>query len=524
MLTRSRLMLLGTIAAFLGALALTVILYFQHKLSIIIWHNADSLSLPTIVKDVFFGEGYYRDWNANPAPDFVPDWPLYALANLINPDIYFGWVWFFSLQSILTVVAGAILLAHFMNLRNAIAWALVANSWHLLFSAFSLQPFLLTIIGGFHFNIFILLLFWLAAVISLVFRRRFRWTDLPSVSVFALTAVSVVGDRLFVIHAVLPLLVVTFGVRRWNTLDKIHLQRLMRASALAIAGTFAGMIAALLLIARPHSYAYNLKPRDLFVNIGKVGVSFYEIITGTPAGFFCIVLIVLFVLNAQKVIRDSKVASPSTLTKIQLLNYICLSSFLVTLAVLCLGNTGFVARYAMQIYLLPIFLMPLILKPDWKMLRGSGRRTAAFLILILVPLISLAAKALSGDRSLKSSYYPSEYECIDGLAKEHNLRYGLAQYWMTKPLRLLSKQNLEIAPYAMGEGRLVFFNWSGKVNWEQPSYDFAIISTAEVPGSYYLLDENQIIEASGEPKRVEFCGKEKILIYGNRGLKVPASK
>jgi len=80
------------------------------------------------------------------------------------------------------------------------------------------------------------------------------------------------------------------------------------------------------------------------------------------------------------------------------------------------------------------------------------------------------------------NYYPDYIEKVDELGHQHNLKYGLADFWLAKPITMLSKENLKVYqtyPDLYPYPHVVNLNWYyGTINSKSPSplFDFVLLN------------------------------------------------
>lgn len=100
------------------------------------------------------------------------------------------------------------------------------------------------------------------------------------------------------------------------------------------------------------------------------------------------------------------------------------------------------------------------------------------------------------------SYVPPKIDCVEGLAKKHSWKRGLASFWYVRPLRIFSNRALEPDDYLYD---LMLFYWQNRLEWfERDSpYSFAILDG---------LDEGKVREKFGAPKELLQCEDAKIFV------------
>jgi len=236
-------------------------------------------------------------------------------------------------------------------------------------------------------------------------------------------------------------------------------------------------------------------------------------------GGFVLVSVLLLVYSAKgPVIPVQKGANE---TKFMLLvSFFIFSIVMNIVATLSIGGTE--PRYFISTIIIPLFF-------GWPFLFGGCKRVlkvidktyvlyvlaAGALFLLLFPGIFSDFRNLSSLSQL-SDYYPEFVKCLDNNTRARNIRNGVAQYWRSKAVSALSKNNLHVVQtvqirYGGGHG-LVPEHLINNFNWYNTDFEFVITDdlTIDHPRK---IDEQKIIEDFGEPADVFSCENKKILVY-----------
>jgi hypothetical protein len=167
-------------------------------------------------------------------------------------------------------------------------------------------------------------------------------------------------------------------------------------------------------------------------------------------------------------------------------------------------------------YLLPAMLIPLAF--GWPFLSGCWKRsldllgragTQAGILLALTGLLALfgnfsRASRLTGLTDL----YPPQIRCLDSFAERRNLHNGIAQYWLAKPITMLSKKRLMVVQVKKSLSRL---HWINNLNWYNREFDFFLVDNE--PGTLRSIESKRVQAKYGPPAAVFACHDWKVLVY-----------
>jgi hypothetical protein len=113
------------------------------------------------------------------------------------------------------------------------------------------------------------------------------------------------------------------------------------------------------------------------------------------------------------------------------------------------------------------------------------------------------------NKKFYNTYTTPLSKCVDRFVEQTGARYGVAQYWQSKNLYMLSKYPIIIAQYD-GSGNQ--YRWITSNRWYRDRYDFVLIDH-QATKPYYKINGSRIIKQNGEPSRIFECGNTEIFYY-----------
>lgn len=161
-------------------------------------------------------------------------------------------------------------------------------------------------------------------------------------------------------------------------------------------------------------------------------------------------------------------------------------------------------------YLVPIFLMPIFMSPIiYKWIKIDLYQPKLFKILnlglVVTLLFMLAFKSYEYSRgaTLQEQYYPPLVSCIDSFIEKTGAKDGIANFWDSKPVNMLSKNNINIVQvnYDLSPWKAI-----NNITWYKDSYDFALIKNNS-------LDKKKLLFLNGKPTQILKCEDRKIYYY-----------
>lgn len=166
-------------------------------------------------------------------------------------------------------------------------------------------------------------------------------------------------------------------------------------------------------------------------------------------------------------------------------------------------------------YLESLVVLPIFWTWGWIVRRQSRRFLTTALLTVLALAISTQYMSYSRyGKEISAGHYPPIAACLDALPEVHDgsLQYGYADYWNTKPIRILSKKTLRVAQLS---------NDAKDVHWISSDHWSTEVNSAVASGSKFFvvttrLDNAAIEKRFGSPQRQATCSAEQVSIFNTR--------
>lgn len=485
--------------------------YFTQSSDPYKYFNSDELTIYVFINDLFHFDGHISAWHFSNAPSFFPDYVIGLTSYLLTTNIY--WQIFLSsliqiglLYYVIRRLATPILGTH------AAGYALLVFLTILLFASRDIAPYYQVLILNWHFGTYLVGLYYLLIYVDLVATKGLlncrKSTQSALLSVIGLCLLSflmTLSDALFAILFPGSLLLV--GCYYLAT-RRISLGSYATMFALPFMASLLGHYTAPLVVPNSENRPLPIfSGDDLLPRFLQVYKLLYEI--GIPSAIIILFFGWCLAQLVHRLWRHSNSENFDLPGNIWVFLALFVHSSLITSLVVVLASTALVDdRYLPSIFFAPfVFLFLLstsIFQKTWVV------RCAQLLLLVLCLQNSWSHRSFS----LKADYYPEQIACIDNATRKLSNPSGIGEYWLTKKLMAFSKTgvrmvsvNPDLTPY-----EVLVSN-----DWYKNNYNFAVINTAELPNSMYLLDEKLIESLNGKPDEVAFCKDAKIILY-KRGL------
>jgi len=192
-----------------------------------------------------------------------------------------------------------------------------------------------------------------------------------------------------------------------------------------------------------------------------------------------------------------------------------LVTWLLLMVIVSVGG-AIIAGKAQSRYLLPAMLIPLAF--GWPFLSGCWKRCldllgrAGIQVGILLTLTGLLALFGNFSQAARltglADFYPSPIRCLDSFAERRNLHNGMAQYWLAKPITMLSKKRLMVVQVRK---KLTPFHWINNLNWYNRQFDFVVVDDRS--GRRQSVESKRVQAKYGSPAAVFACHDWKVLVY-----------
>jgi len=480
---------------------------------------------PVLYLDLFVDGGRLSGWHFNASPNFFPDMVLYFIyMTILNHNFIASNFAFSAIQCIMIIL----LINALYRQSDQPSSLKSAATFNLLFLTFLIIPL---ISDRFHFTFHLLsisyhlgsfVLFLICLNLLLLYLRKRQNYILALL--FITSTIGVFNDRLFIsqyIFSVLPLAL--FMIRKY------HRAPLLKPLLISILSLPAGL-ALFYLISKVDSI-HILDAGEKFFNYDKIGSSMInllnfiwsELVLVFPEVLILIAVITALVAAWKMIIKNigTFFSSPGN-EKITTHHYLILIIAIyipVNLLVPVINgsfNGPSLVRYNIMAFVLGIFLLVLLIQTGEF---GIGIKKISYSY--FVPAFSILFILLASYQMLKPSfkkgldsyfsYYPEIAEIIDQLKSEHDLKYGIGNYWYSKYPTMFSKQQVRIysvfehtlRPFYHGNNRNWYYN-SGKGKYRDPVFNFTVTRKGADPGIFvntfgqnidtiYLEAHNQFI-------------------------------
>lgn len=137
---------------------------------------------------------------------------------------------------------------------------------------------------------------------------------------------------------------------------------------------------------------------------------------------------------------------------------------------------------------------------------------ATFLTAVVFAGVYLFTELQPGGMNNFLSYKPPNTECLDKIARENNLKYGLADLWNNVD-SLFSQEGVRLHIAGAQGHYIIPSHWQSSYEWyiekspqDQTFPDYSFIMTER-------FNEDDIISTLGQPEKVYQCPQSKIFIY-----------
>jgi len=148
-------------------------------------------------------------------------------------------------------------------------------------------------------------------------------------------------------------------------------------------------------------------------------------------------------------------------------------------------------------------------------------RSALLPVTAACAFLALMAEGWAGLQPSTTSvfkYYPPLTACLDGLADENKIQYGVADYWLARYNTVFSRRGLRIyavkpgvVPHTHSNNIEWFLGGVGAKRYDQPRYSFVILGQM-IPNRGGLQSPG-IVKRFGEPLKVTECSGWSVLVY-----------
>ncbi|MCB2219986.1 MAG: hypothetical protein KQI35_06280 [Bacteroidetes bacterium] len=456
-----------------------------------IFFGSDCLYLPSLYRDLIVDHHSLKDWTLNPAPNFIPEWPIYFLFNYLAGDfrtasLLYGLFNFFAINLLIVLV--------YKNAFQGIPWL------YLSFVNFAMSTFIilflrdseyilsgLIFLSAFHNGAFImtLLIFWL----FLKYLRSGRGYLIPGI-ILGLSLLGILSDRLFLVFCTIPMLTT---LTLWK--ERQLRPKLILSICWASAGAFAGLlffdllekwelmtfnsISDLLLNFRKVFESLHLFSQQLQIYIQRGGFT-RLIVLGSAASLFTGMILSIRLIFSKK----------SRLLPLAKVGIILLTSFILLVLLNPIVNGSYLDITGIR-YNIYSFYIALSLISVFFFYLSNNRKIFLYLFngaAIVIPAVILiyalsfeVQKKALANISKVQDYYPGIAAKVDSLSVLYNLKCGISQYQKAKVVTMFSKENVnvrhvywDLSPYLHVTNIRWYIGEKSENGQSSPIFDFII--------------------------------------------------
>jgi len=472
--------------------------------------SSDMLYLPSIYKDLIIDKSGLAGWNLNAAPNFLPDMMIFFIIRSFFSHFIPACFTF----SILQVVTVLILLS---TLYKIVFKEL--NYIHLSFASLLMSMFLMAYLVNhdFVYSFYMLSISYhigafIMALLSMILMFKFLKTEknLHLAILFTISLLSVINDKLYVIMFSIPV----FSLLLMLIIEKEKRNVLIKILAANIISLVLGLFLYRMLKLSGYVHIIGLSWKTFnFVNIIPSLKIFLEqhlsyISKFDFRGIINLLFLFSFITHIIFLIKNlSKALKGKEFNKNELTYLLVFTTFLFITLTAPILNGSYVSmailRYNIYSLYAGVFSIGFLL---YKFRLPLNYLKIVLVIFLFVESVFIISKIKNQDiingLSNFMNYYPEEVQYIDQLAKENNLKYGVAEYWNAKHTTMLSRQNVRI--YTVLSDVAAWYhvtnqNWfykGGKGDYGNPEFNFIITQR---------LNKENILRQLGNPIDTLYC-------------------
>jgi hypothetical protein len=501
-------------------------LYYNFDL----YRNSDAVFIHTIIDDIFYRKGSFKNWHITPSPYFFPDYLVAFVGTVLTKHIFWQGVISGAVQFLLFSWIVQRLFKEmgccYANKKIIVLHTLIALS--ILSAKKQVYGFLWLL--GFHFGAFLCQLWAVYLGLKLWWNLRqecysnsrdcFVKNKLLILQLCGLTFLMALSDKLFLLQWTMPYILLMClwnrHVVRMPMFYVVYIILLLSSAALGLNIPFYKFF-------NPSTDAMAHQKPIFFVttkesvstwtnNLAIFQKLFVDIFWTSPwiiAMYTIFLVYVLFGIfkafnKADPKFREHK--------KIFIERFFILSFFLNIL--LISANTKLILRAQ---YLIPIFYWPFIwlvfLIPNGYFEPGK-RKYINFHSGMAALYLAIALKFLLFYPQLdaRASIYPPSVACIDDLAKKFALKNGVAEYWSAKSIQSLSRANLVFAQICENG---VPYLWITSKSYYKKEYDFLVFNSENNYEKAWVNSLSMVARA--RIYQTHYCGPYVVHIFHAHG-------
>jgi len=505
---------------------ITLVFSGLNEQQIHVYFNSDTLYLPSIFKDLFQDHSGFKGWHLNGAPNFFPDMLIYFTVNAIFPNFRMAMLIFSYLQYTLLLLLIRWL---FRLISPAIREEELATG-NLIMIVF----FLATLVNGdfvftfyllsisYHMGAFIMTILSLALTIDYLRRPA----TMKLILLFFIGFLGVLNDKLFIAMYVLPLFSLVLFLLPAVTFRKKILLLFGNALAIIILGSLAynGI--------KHSGYIHIISLSWKFLNFDNIPSSFHTMmdqhltylssldfrgLTDMLSIFSFIAIMVYAIRYLVKVFRISDNREEEVIPAIYLVFSTAFWIIVLTIPIINGSYVGYaILRYNVYAIYLSLFnfsILAMLVRKNIGYRPFSLLLSGTFTAAIFISAIFFFLQQKPQPHGIKRliNYYPPLVSKMDSVAKQENLRYGVATYWNAKYITMFSRCNLrvytvyeDLTPWhhVMNEN---WYHYNGRSRFGNPAFTFVYMDA---------LDSVKVVLKLGMPELIlPFCNNSQIYIF-----------
>jgi len=484
--------------------------------------NSDILYLASLYRDLVSHHYPLTGWRLTPAPYFFPDMPLFFMSAAITPNLPSAYCLYSGIM--LSAILGCIYwIARTISSSRADRLLAVGLMALLMFVLALRSPsywipmrWLLAPSG--HSGTLLCGLVLLALTLEMV-----RRPTLKHAIVFLLISfIALASDKLLLTQFLAPILFATsLGAMIWRSRSCLIAGGIIAASAL-----ISWWAALLLLQWLTRGGGFQIRPIQpqlapwslIAYWWPQFKQDWHDVAAPTRPLFIVavtsLVAVIATLFHARRQRRSGQADTGAKVVSFTAWIAFCswVLSFAVPVLTALWGNVD-TFRYELSFLVLPFLLLTMCCAyalcrlPDAV---GTGAALAACAAGIILSVPAIHAPAVEN----ANAFYTPTVAVFDQLKRQYGLHAGFADYWMSRPITMFSREHVVISPLEADGSPLLPILWIDNPNhWcqtpdgkpgEYPVYDFVVCPP---------VTEAKIRERYGAPERVAECEGIKVLIY-----------
>lgn len=467
-----------------------------------LFFNSDALFFPSLFKNIFLEGKHFADWVLPPSAYLFPDAILYAIAYVLNKNVFSQILIFAILQSVLFFYLISVLLSIFIRRSDAISFSALISSNIILLGLYSADPYGFSFIDVFHFGS--LLSFIILTVLLLKYHLATSTKGKYYVGVMTVfvATFSVLSDRIILVQFVAPILLIGIYFSFTGTKSK----EILKFGMLLIVGYPLAIIIGKLFLPEMGSL-------DSGIGFGSISNKLTMLATWAINRPWLIqistTLVPISIFVALLYLHQNRKDIDQRAAQKRLVALLILVSAVLMLLVTGLSDRDFTSRYLLPCFFLaPVFLFVL--------LNDKKSKVLVFVLCCSTCLAVLANPEKEKTQVQFYTSYPEFVRCVDALAHKHGVSRGIAQYWDAIPLHVFSNAGLNVVP-VIDDGSPMRFEY----NTSEFSGEFSFVVIDNNATGIYKISRTAI-EGRLSKKPFEYqCYDKTVLIFNKETITLP---